>query len=81
MPSGERVVQERGAGLVEVRRAPRLGFAAPPLVRSGAVEDEDRARVLRGLRLRDGRVHVEAVDGRIWVSGDAVTRIRGEIDL
>lgn len=190
VPSGERVVQECGAGLVEVRRAARLGFAAPPLVRTGAVEDALRARVLRGLRLpesttadvewidngpgwvgldlgdasavvdlrpdlaaftdlkvavvgrwdeasarrlgadievraffadgdlfaedpvtgsanaglaqwligtgalpdsyvarqgsvigRDGRVHVEASDGQIWVSGDAVTRIRGEIDL
>jgi PhzF family phenazine biosynthesis protein len=37
-----RVVQECGAGLVEVRRdGSRLAFAAPPLVRSGPVEDHE----------------------------------------
>ncbi|NGY65930.1 PhzF family phenazine biosynthesis protein [Lentzea sp. NEAU-D13] len=36
----DRVVQECGAGLVEVRRdGSRLAFAAPPLVRGGPVED------------------------------------------
>ncbi|WP_434445519.1 PhzF family phenazine biosynthesis protein [Lentzea sp. E54] len=36
----DRLVQECGAGLVEVRRdGSRLAFAAPPLVRSGPVED------------------------------------------
>jgi len=37
----EKVVQECGAGLVTVRRgAEGLAFAAPPLIRSGAVEPE-----------------------------------------
>lgn len=41
------VVQECAAGLVEVRRgADRLAFAAPPLVRSGAVEGKELARVV-----------------------------------
>ena len=34
------VVQECAAGLVRVRRAERLAFAAPPLVRSGPLEAE-----------------------------------------
>ncbi|WP_404383706.1 PhzF family phenazine biosynthesis protein [Knoellia locipacati] len=189
-PRGEVVVQECGAGLVDVRRSPRLGFAAPPPRRSGPVEPDLRARVVRGLGIshaavedmawvdngpgwvgvdlgtaqavvdvtpdlaaftdlkvcvlgrwddqsaedlgtdievrafyadgsdfgedpvtgsanaglaqwligmgalpdsyvarqgsvigRDGRVHVEAVDGEVWVSGDAVTRISGTVDL
>jgi PhzF family phenazine biosynthesis protein len=34
-----RVVQECGAGLVTIRRGQMLGFAAPPLVRSGEVAE------------------------------------------
>lgn len=189
-PQGETIVQECGAGLVEVRRSPRLGFAAPPLRRSGDVDPELRARITTALGIgeedvhtmawvdngpgwvgvdlgeaqavvdlvpaiaaftdlkvcvlgrwdaasaaelgadvevraffadgsdfaedpvtgsanaglaqwligtgslpdayvarqgsvigRDGRVHVEAADGQVWVSGDAVTRIEGRVDL
>lgn len=32
-------------------------------------------------RHRDGRVHIEAVDGQVWVGGDAVTVIRGDLGL
>ena len=49
MPRGDVVVQECGAGLVDVRRSPRLGFAAPPLRRSGPVEADLRARITRAL--------------------------------
>ncbi len=36
----DRIVQECGAGLVSIRRdGPRLAFAAPPLVRSGPVDE------------------------------------------
>ncbi len=46
------LVQECGAGLIRVRRdAGRLAFAAPPLTRSGEVDDEDVARIAAGLRL------------------------------
>src|SRR5688572_11482306 len=46
------VVQQCGIGLVRIRRdAARLAFAAPPLLRSGPVEADLRARVLRALRL------------------------------
>ena len=38
---GDGIVQECGAGLVPIRRAPEgLAFAAPPLIRSGPVEEE-----------------------------------------
>lgn len=37
----ERIVQECGAGLVPIRRdGDRLAFAAPPMVRSGPIDDE-----------------------------------------
>lgn len=46
----DKIVQECGAGLVTIRRdADRLAFAAPPLVRSGAVDDALRDRIERTL--------------------------------
>jgi PhzF family phenazine biosynthesis protein len=35
------IVQECGAGLVPIRRGERLAFAAPPLIRSGPVDEPD----------------------------------------
>ncbi len=47
---GREIVQECGLGLIHIRRAPeRLSFMAPKLVRSGPVEPEILARVVRGL--------------------------------
>src|SRR4051794_13384765 len=40
----DEIVQESGAGLVRVRRAERLAFAAPPLLREGPVTDQERAQ-------------------------------------
>ncbi|WP_210502390.1 PhzF family phenazine biosynthesis protein [Nocardioides xinjiangensis] len=62
VPRGEVVVQECGAGLVDVRRSPRLGFAAPPLRRSGPVDVELRARVVHALGVEDG-----AVEDMAWI--------------
>jgi PhzF family phenazine biosynthesis protein len=46
------VVQECGAGLVTVRRdGERLAFAAPPLIRTGAVEAADIAEAAHVLRI------------------------------
>ncbi|WP_307861769.1 PhzF family phenazine biosynthesis protein [Nocardioides sp. SYSU D00065] len=75
VPRGDVLVQECGAGLVEVRRAPRLGFAAPPLRRSGPVEDDLRARVLAGLALDEAAVRDMAwIDnGPGWVGVDLGT--------
>ncbi len=65
----DHVVQECGVGLVTVRRGPVLAFAAPPLRRSGPVGDEDRARVVAALGVRDEEVlAMEWVDnGPGWV--------------
>ena len=56
------VVQECAVGLVEVRRGERLAFAAPPLVRSGDVDEEtvDRLVAASGIRHED-------VVGAAWV--------------
>ncbi len=62
VPRGEVIVQECGAGLVDVRRSPRLGFTAPPLVRSGPVEDDLRARIVTALGVDD-----EAVADIAWI--------------
>ncbi|HEY0950481.1 PhzF family phenazine biosynthesis protein [Nocardioides sp.] len=45
------VVQECGAGLVRIRRTERLAFAAPPLTRSGPVDEADLARIAAALRI------------------------------
>lgn len=72
VPRGDVVVQECGAGLVDVRRSPRLGFAAPALRRSGPVEAEMRARVLTGLAVDEAAVHEMAwIDnGPGWIGVD-----------
>ena len=56
------VVQECGAGLVTLRRGERLAFAAPPLVRSGSVDEADLATITRAL----GIEHSDVVDAA-WV--------------
>lgn len=57
------VVQECGVGLVRIRRdGARLAFAAPPLRRSGAVDEPTLAHIARSLRL--GR---DAIRASQWV--------------
>jgi len=57
------IVQECGAGLVRVRRdGESLAFAAPPVVRSGAVDDEKLREIAAVLRI----VPAEIVGAR-WV--------------
>jgi PhzF family phenazine biosynthesis protein len=78
VPRGDVLVQECGAGLVDVRRSPRLGFAAPPLRRSGPVEPDLRARIVTALGVDEGAVRDMAwIDnGPGWVGvdlGDART--------
>ena len=84
------VVQECGAGLVEVRRTPEgLAFAAPPLVRSGPVEEELVLHVASVLGI-DRTEIVDAAwadNGPGWVAvllanADAVLALRpGFVDL
>jgi PhzF family phenazine biosynthesis protein len=78
------VVQECGAGLVPIRRGPaRLAFAAPPLVRSGSVDDALVDELVGGLGLdRRDLVDAQWVDnGPGWVAlllrdADAVLGVR-----
>ena len=86
VPRGDVVVQECGAGRVDVRRSPRLGFAAPPLRRSGAVDSDLRARIVRALGVSDAAVEDMAwIDnGPGWVgvdlgSADAVVAVVPDI--
>jgi PhzF family phenazine biosynthesis protein len=84
------VVQECGAGLVEIRRGDDgLAFAAPPLIRSGAVEPELIEHIAGVLRI-DRREIVDAAwadNGPGWVavlleSADAVLALEpGPVDL
>jgi len=67
----EQIVQECGAGLVRVRRTPEgLAFAAPPLVRSGDVDEQLVERIAELLRIdRGGIVDSQWVDnGPGWVA-------------
>ncbi|MFT4263687.1 MAG: PhzF family phenazine biosynthesis protein [Nocardioides sp.] len=63
VPRGEHLVQECGIGLVPLRYADRLAFAAPPLVRSGPLSDLERATVALALRMRP-----ETIVDANWVS-------------
>jgi PhzF family phenazine biosynthesis protein len=51
-PRGGDLVQECGAGLVTIRRSDLLSFQAPPLMRSGAVSEDDLDAIAVALRLR-----------------------------
>jgi PhzF family phenazine biosynthesis protein len=84
------IVQECGAGLVPIRRTPDgLAFAAPPLVRSGPVEESLIEEIASALGLERGAI-VDAAwadNGPGWValmldSADAVLALRPQfIDL
>ncbi|MDZ5619432.1 PhzF family phenazine biosynthesis protein [Nocardioides sp. HM23] len=65
-PKDERLVQECGVGLVRLRRAERLAFEAPPLIRSGSVDDDDLDRIAEALRID----RAEIVDSQ-WVDNGA----------
>ena len=69
-PKGELIQQECGAGLVPVRQeGGRLAFAAPPLVRTGELEPDLLARLVRGLGIAaDAVVASQVIDnGPGWV--------------
>ena len=69
---GDVLVQECGAGLVDVRRSPRLGFAAPALRRSGPVDPDLQARVVAALAVDESVVQDMAwIDnGPGWIGVD-----------
>lgn len=78
------IVQECGAGLVELRRlGGRLAFQAPPRVKSGPLPEEEVALIARGLGLSRADVvaHAWCDNGPNWRavmlrSSDAVLALR-----
>ena len=69
-PSAATIVQQCGAGLIEIRSADGLAFAAPPLIRSGAVDEAEVIEVAAFLDIeRDTIVDSQWVDnGPGWVA-------------
>ncbi len=64
-----RVVQECAAGLITLRQdGSRLAFAAPPLVRSGPLDEADVALIARGLGLQRSDIlsHAWCDNGPRW---------------
>jgi PhzF family phenazine biosynthesis protein len=69
--AGDAIVQECAAGLVSIRRTPDgLGFAAPPLIRSGPVDEDELAHVAATLDLDRGAIVAAewADNGPGWVA-------------
>jgi PhzF family phenazine biosynthesis protein len=67
----EQIVQQCGAGLVRIRRdGARLAFAAPPLLRTGAVDEATLAAIARSLRIERAAIRASQwVDnGPGWVA-------------
>ena len=63
------IVQECGAGLVRIRRdGTRLAFAAPPLLKSGPLCEEDVARIAAGLGIARADIlhHAWCDNGPNW---------------
>lgn len=55
-PTAGEILQECGAGLVRVRGGETLAFAAPPLIRSGPVDEPDIQRAADALRIDRGAI-------------------------
>lgn len=71
IPKGNEVVQQCAAGLVRIRRdGARLAFCAPPLLRSGPVEDQVLQRIVTGLGIQREQVVASqwADNGPGWVA-------------
>ncbi|MDN3516374.1 PhzF family phenazine biosynthesis protein [Aquisalimonas lutea] len=67
--SADRIVQQCGVGLINIKRdKSRLEFAAPPLIRSGPVEDEVLRKIAKALHLSlsDLRHHQWVDNGPGW---------------
>lgn len=72
-PKGAHIVQQCGVGLVRIKREDtphgvRLSFAAPPLIRSGPLDDADVALLARGLGVRRNDIvaHAWCDNGPNW---------------
>jgi PhzF family phenazine biosynthesis protein len=72
-PKREFIVQECGIGLVRIKReihtqGARLAFAAPPLIKSGALDEADVALIARGLGIARSDIvaHAWCDNGPNW---------------
>jgi PhzF family phenazine biosynthesis protein len=68
-PKGEFIVQECGIGLVKIKRDDsRLAFAAPPLLKSGTLDEADVALIARGLGIARSDIvaHAWCDNGPNW---------------
>jgi PhzF family phenazine biosynthesis protein len=83
----DRLVQQCDAGLIQLRQVgPQLAFAAPPLLRSGPVGDDDLEQIARALHLPLGDIADSqwADNGPGWVAvllRDAAAVLALEPDL
>ena len=69
VPRGEHIVQECGVGLVSLRRdGERLAFSAPPLIKSGPLDEGDVRLIARGLGVarEDIMAHAWCDNGPNW---------------
>lgn len=69
VPRGEHIVQECGVGLVKIKReGGRLAFAAPPLIKSGPLDEADVQLIARGLGVarEDITAHAWCDNGPNW---------------
>jgi PhzF family phenazine biosynthesis protein len=70
-PKAAHIVQECGVGLVKIKRdaaSGRLAFAAPPLIKSGPLDEADVALIARGLKIdrSDITAHAWCDNGPKW---------------
>jgi PhzF family phenazine biosynthesis protein len=70
-PKAQHIVQECGVGLVKIQRdaaSGRLAFAAPPLVKSGPLDEADVALIARGLQIERSSIvaHSWCDNGPNW---------------
>jgi PhzF family phenazine biosynthesis protein len=77
VPKSAEIVQQCGIGLVRLRRdGDRLAFAAPPLIRSDAVEPALLARVAKGLGVEESAIVASSwlVNGPEWLGVELASR-------
>ncbi len=70
-PKAQHIVQECGVGLVKIKRdaaSGRLAFAAPPLIKSGPLDEADVALIARGLKIERSDIiaHAWCDNGPNW---------------
>jgi PhzF family phenazine biosynthesis protein len=70
-PKATLIVQECGVGLIKIKRdvaSGRLAFAAPPLIKSGPLDEADVALIARGLKIdrSDIVAHAWCDNGPKW---------------